>query len=268
MRSPFLRPGAWSLAILLVLLVGPDSLRAAPITRDTVPLSRWVFDVHSVHPNPEVRNQDEIATLMDLHYPPALRRGRISGTAWAHFVVREDGTVDPSTVRIERASHPELREPTQRVVEQFRFDPGRYHGLPVPVLLFLPVIWPYAGGGPPAWTDQARPGAGVTPPRVEIMGTRASSIVTRARPVPGRQPTIAGRVRDDAGNPIRGAMILLPSARRSAATDANGSFELEAEVGEHAVEVLVPAFPVRVLRASVRVPEQGTGWMEVTAVIP
>jgi hypothetical protein len=65
----------------------------------------------------------------------------IGGTTMMQFVIRADGTVDPTSIRVIKTTHEQFAEPSTLVVEKFKFEPGIYNGKPVRVLLQMPITW-------------------------------------------------------------------------------------------------------------------------------
>ena len=62
-------------------------------------------------------------------------RAKAQGTVELQAVVSRDGTV--SDARVVKSLHPDLDEQAMLAVKQWRFDPGRKDGKPVPVLVHI-----------------------------------------------------------------------------------------------------------------------------------
>jgi TonB family protein len=90
---------------------------------------------------PKLNNLREVQRALTRLYPRMLQDAGISGQTVMQFVITEQGTVDPSTVEVVQSSHDPFREASTRVVETFKFDPGRYQGRNVRVLIRMPITW-------------------------------------------------------------------------------------------------------------------------------
>lgn len=65
------------------------------------------------------------------HYPPELLRDRIQGSAFVLYVVDSTGTVDPKSLRVIRATHPDFVEAVREALPRMRFRPAILRGRPV-----------------------------------------------------------------------------------------------------------------------------------------
>jgi periplasmic protein TonB len=70
-------------------------------------------------------------------YPPSLRQSGIGGAVTVEFEVNSRGEVVRAVAL--RYTHAEFVEPALRAVRQWRFEPGRRHGVAVPFRLIVPI---------------------------------------------------------------------------------------------------------------------------------
>ncbi len=70
-------------------------------------------------------------------YPYSMRRERITGSVTLVFVIDEDGRV--TEPRVESSTRREFERPALEAVRQWRFEPGRKDGEPVPTLVRTPI---------------------------------------------------------------------------------------------------------------------------------
>ena len=100
-------------------------------------------------------------------YPPSAMGSGITGTVTLECVVLPDGGC--SSIRVVKAldSAP-LMDEAMRALKQWRFIPGEKDGKPVPVIVTIEMSFSLASKGPVLdSTEVARPGPGVTLPKVE-----------------------------------------------------------------------------------------------------
>lgn len=90
---------------------------------------------------PRLKNAAELGTAMKALFPKMLRAAGVSGSAKIQFVIEKDGTVDPRTVKVISTTNPEFSEPSVKAIELARFEPGKYKGEPVRVLVRMPITW-------------------------------------------------------------------------------------------------------------------------------
>jgi protein TonB len=57
------------------------------------------------------------------------------------FVIQADGTVDQTSVKIISTTHPQFASAAEEAIGRFRFNPGRYKGQNVKVLVTMPISW-------------------------------------------------------------------------------------------------------------------------------
>ena len=109
------------LAVLAVLLAVPA--RAAPPE-----------DGASQDPPPELE-QPRLLNEATILYPEALldERPRPQGTVVLKYVVGTDGV--PKEIEVLERVHPVLDERAREAVEQLRYEPGKYKGEPVEIVL-------------------------------------------------------------------------------------------------------------------------------------
>jgi periplasmic protein TonB len=75
-----------------------------------------------------------IETRVDPIYPPAARNARLQGVVVLEIVVRKDGTVDPSSIKVIRSLGMGLTQSALDAVKKWRFKPATRRGLPVDVI--------------------------------------------------------------------------------------------------------------------------------------
>jgi bla regulator protein BlaR1 len=119
----------------------PPDLPTANRAADTGP----AYTVAQLDAKPRLSNRDEIASVMERLYPRQLQDAGIGGTVSTQFVIRPDGTVDMSTVKVLKSSNDQLTTPSIETIESFKFSPGTYRGAPVRVIAELPITWQPAG---------------------------------------------------------------------------------------------------------------------------
>ncbi len=122
---------------------GPVATSASELrTEERRPL---VVDDAFVTEPPVLLDVERVSQQMAELYPRALLDMRLGGTVIAHFMVLENGRVDPSTILIVQAEHPLLADATRRAVRTMRFRPGRmlWDGTlqPVRVRTTMPLNW-------------------------------------------------------------------------------------------------------------------------------
>ena len=89
----------------------------------------------------ELRNRGDVASAMRRLYPSHLREAGVGGTVVVQFVVNAEGRVEPGSIRIIRAEHPDLGEQTRRAAAEFRFRPARKGNSNVRQLVQMPIVW-------------------------------------------------------------------------------------------------------------------------------
>jgi len=75
-----------------------------------------------------------IESRVDPIYPPAARNARLQGEVVLEIVVRKDGTVDASSIKVVKGMGMGLTQAAQDAVKKWRFKPATRHGLPVDVI--------------------------------------------------------------------------------------------------------------------------------------
>ena len=102
---------------------------------------RRSYDLSHVEEQPELINRSTVSSALSREYPRMMRATGQTGTVTLRFRVMEDGRVDRSSVSVMALTHPDFAEAAVRVVYVMRFRPARYHRLPVPVWVTLPVTF-------------------------------------------------------------------------------------------------------------------------------
>jgi TonB family protein len=139
---PAIRPtivpaSAWHGDTALLEIAKP----AAAARRDTIPERITIYQVAQLDNKPELRNTNQVMSMLSRYYPRMLQDAGIGGTAMMQYVITPEGTVDPSTIEVVSATHAQFAEASEKVVEQFKFNPGIYHGKPVYVAITMPITW-------------------------------------------------------------------------------------------------------------------------------
>jgi serine/threonine-protein kinase len=81
-----------------------------------------------------------------LNYPATMRRAGIEGRVLLQFVVETDGRVRPETVEVIESTHALFEAPAETTIAQCFFRPGRVDGVPVRVLVQMPIDFTLGGG--------------------------------------------------------------------------------------------------------------------------
>jgi protein TonB len=110
-------------------------------TAEPVDSSNFAYEVAVLERKPELKNKSQVASMLSRYYPRMLQDAGIGGQTVMQFVIEKDGTVDPTTVKVVSTSHEQFADASSKVVEKFRFSPGRYKGQPVRVLIQMPITW-------------------------------------------------------------------------------------------------------------------------------
>jgi protein TonB len=100
-----------------------------------------VYDISHVEQRPTLVNGPEVARTLQSRYPRQMQQNRVEGRVTATFVVREDGSVDPSSIRVLDSPNAAFNSPTSAVLRGARFTPARVDGAPVKVQVTMPVAW-------------------------------------------------------------------------------------------------------------------------------
>lgn len=74
-----------------------------------------------------------------VRYPDVLREAKIGGQVLIEAIIDTSGHVEPSSVKVMQSPNPGFDFPAKDYVLQSVFRPGREHGRPVRVLVYLPV---------------------------------------------------------------------------------------------------------------------------------
>jgi TonB family protein len=113
----------------------------AASTEPARPAAPAVYDIASVEQRPVLVNGPEVARTLQERYPRQLQQNRVTGRVTATFVVREDGSVDPSSIRVVDSPNSGFNSPTAAVLRRARFSPARVNGESVKVQVTMPVTW-------------------------------------------------------------------------------------------------------------------------------
>jgi TonB family protein len=108
---------------------------------DTVPASARIYEIAELDKKPDLTNKSQVQSMLSRYYPRMLQDAGIRGTTVMQYVITPEGRVDPSTIKVISTTHAQFAEASAKVVEQFKFDPGLYHGKPVHVIIQMPITW-------------------------------------------------------------------------------------------------------------------------------
>lgn len=103
--------------------------------------ANYAYEPSVLDSPPVLQNVAAVQAAMQREYPKILLDAGISGRVTAQFVVRADGTVDMSTLKIIEASNERFEQASKNVIERFRYTPGRFKGQAVRVLVSMPIGW-------------------------------------------------------------------------------------------------------------------------------
>jgi TonB family protein len=131
----------------------------AAVRRDTIPARVTIYEVAQLDNKPELRNTSQVQSMLSRYYPRMLQDAGIGGTTMMQYVITPEGTVDPSTIEVVSSTHEQFAEASEKVVEQFEFSPGIYHGKPVYVAIMMPITWAPPTRQPAGIPMVAPPGA-------------------------------------------------------------------------------------------------------------
>ena len=76
----------------------------------------------------------QIENRIDPVYPPAARNARLQGVVVLEIIVRKDGSVDPSNIKVIKSLGMGLTQSAQEAVKKWRFKPATRRGMPVDVI--------------------------------------------------------------------------------------------------------------------------------------
>ena len=137
------RPHTRSPRLTLASLAAAAWLAAAPPAagqqNDPKPPSEGTYELSAVEVLPQLRNRDEIARAIAERYPRALLDSAVTGDVLLRFRVLRDGTVDPASVLVERATNDAFAEAAMAVARRMQFAPAKLGGRPVVVWVTVPI---------------------------------------------------------------------------------------------------------------------------------
>lgn len=100
-----------------------------------------VYQPHELTEAPSLESAQQAQRVILRSYPRALRDNSIGGRVQVRFVVRSDGSVDPSSVEIVAASVKALGEAATRAVADLSFKPGKKDGSAVAAVVVMPITY-------------------------------------------------------------------------------------------------------------------------------
>lgn len=105
----------------------------------------WAGDGGDPVPVELVEQRPELLSAPPPEYPDRLRRLGVEGSVIVRVVVDTSGRVEPASVTVLRATHPELVAPVRRALVRALFRPARVHGRAVRVLVEIPFAFRLTG---------------------------------------------------------------------------------------------------------------------------
>ena len=118
-----------------------DVVEGVP-TEDVAPNAEiFAYTLAELDDIPRLRNGAQMTRVFERLYPRLLQDAGIGGTVMLEFVIEADGLIDMESVKVLDSSHDQLSSATIDAIESFRFNPGRYRGEPVRVLIQMPITW-------------------------------------------------------------------------------------------------------------------------------
>ena len=105
------------------------------------PATGQVYQLAELSEAPTLRSPRDAQAAVLRTYPRALRDAGIGGKVQVRFVVRADGTVDPSSIEVLAASQEVFAQAAVEALREIRFVPGRRDGQPVASVVIMPVVY-------------------------------------------------------------------------------------------------------------------------------
>lgn len=130
------------LAALAALLASPAHAQTGRVQ----PPPADEYELSAVDVMPQPINTGLLSRVMGLVYPPALRDAGIGGKVTLRFLVLRSGAVDPESVEVVDASHPDFAAGAAIAIRILQFRPAEVDGRPVRVWVVLPVSFTTGAG--------------------------------------------------------------------------------------------------------------------------
>lgn len=99
------------------------------------------FPESYVDVKPSLANSAEAGRLLQRHYPAIYADAGVPGLTVVEVVVEANGRVRRGSARVVQTSHEQFGEAALRIVERFRFSPGKVGEQPVAVSVQVPIHW-------------------------------------------------------------------------------------------------------------------------------
>ncbi|MFL5381987.1 MAG: energy transducer TonB [Longimicrobiaceae bacterium] len=99
------------------------------------------YEFSEVEEPPHLQNAREVERQIARHYPRALRRAGVTGEVRLRFRIATDGSVDPSSLRVESSTNAAFEEPAATAAVRMRFSPATLGGRPVAVWVSVPIMF-------------------------------------------------------------------------------------------------------------------------------
>jgi protein TonB len=127
-----------------MLFAGLVALLAAPAQAQTervLPPDPDLYELSAVDVRPQPINTGLLRRVMGVVYPPALRDAGVGGTVTLRFIVLRSGAVDPESVEVVDATHPDFAAGAAIAVRILQFRPAEVDGKRVRVWVELPLVF-------------------------------------------------------------------------------------------------------------------------------
>lgn len=163
--------------------------------------------------------------MQEIRYPSAARKKGIEGQVHLQFVVERDGSL--TNVEVVKGIGQECDEEAKRVLKSIdHFTPGRQRGRTVRVRMRVPFEFKLQAGK--TNPDGSQQGS-------VIIGEVQDNLNKLSVDVKYRDGAWHGIVRDEEGNTLPGASVLVIGTNRGTVSDLDGSFHLPAAQDEKVV---------------------------------
>lgn len=127
--------------MLFAALAALFALPARAQTERVLPPDPGTYELSAVDVLPQAMNRGILSRVLQLVYPPHLRDSGVSGTATLRFIVPRSGAVDPESVRVVYATHPDFAAAAAMAIRILQFRPAEVGGKPVRVWVEIPVMF-------------------------------------------------------------------------------------------------------------------------------
>jgi TonB family protein len=104
----------------------PDNVKVLQVTSGGSS-AEVVYNLEDVSEAPQPVSRPRV------NYPTRLRQRGVEGSVVLEYVVKRDGRVDPTSIVVIEATHPEFEQPAIDLVRQTQFHAGKRDGQVVPV---------------------------------------------------------------------------------------------------------------------------------------